>query len=237
MFGKSIYLILFTILFAIATTISCDSDSTKSNTEITKTPKEILSLSGLTMQDTSSFKFELSHKNVPGTQIGGLVFSKATGLISSDNAMLIEGKFLFGNLTLSGKLITIDDDIIFLNPLTQKWESTEGSVTLLSFFNPEEGIKKILDSVISPSIESNSKTYWNIKGSMPASSLSSIIGVTTKNDVEITIRIDKTTNYLTRAIIYGRLNEYDRPETNLPIQRLITISKINEKLVIEHPLK
>ncbi len=72
---------------------------------------------------------------------------------------------------------------------------------------------------------------------MPASSLSSLIGETSKNDVDITIWIDKTTNYLTRAIIYGRLNEYDRPETNNAIQRIITISKINEALVIEHPLK
>ena len=141
------------------------------------------------------------------------------------------------NLTLSGKLVTIDDDIFFLNPLTQKWETSQGSVTPLSFFNPEEGIKKILDTIISPSIESNSKTYWNIKGSMPASSLSSLIGETSKNDVDITIWIDKTTNYLTRAIIYGRLNKYDSPETNNAIQRIITISKINEALVIEHPLK
>ena len=237
MFGNSIYFILITILFTSTIAISCDTDSAKLNTAVTKTPREILTLSGLVMQDASSFEFELSHKNVPGTQIGDLVFSKATGLISSDNAMLVEGKFLFGNLTLSGKLVTIDDDIFFLNPLTQKWEPSQGSVTPLSFFNPEEGIKKILDTIISPSIESNSKTYWNIKGSMPASSLSSLIGETSKNDVDITIWIDKTTNYLTRAIIYGRLNENDRPETNNAIQRIITISKINEALVIEHPLK
>ena len=143
MFGTGISAILAIILFVGAMTISCDA---KSNMEITKTPKEILSLSGLSMQDISSFEFELSHKNVSGTQIGDLVFSKAEGLISSDNAMLVEGKFLFGNLTLSGKLITIDDEIFFLNPLTQKWDRTQGTVTLLSFFTPEQGFKKIMDS-------------------------------------------------------------------------------------------
>ena len=234
MFGTGISAILAIILFVGAMTISCDA---KSNMEITKTPKEILSLSGLSMQDISSFEFELSHKNVSGTQIGDLVFSKAEGLISSDNTMLVEGKFLFGSLTLSGKLITIDDEIFFLNPLTQKWERTEGTVTVLSFFKPEEGIKKILDSVTSPSIESSGKTYWNIRGSMPASALSNIIGETTENEVEISIWIDKTTNYLTRAIIYGKLNEYDRSEPDNTIQRIITISKINEALFIEHPLK
>ncbi len=237
MLGGKKFVILMTILFASAITISCNADSTKSNTRITKTPKEILTLSGVAMQGISSFEFELSHRNVSGTQVGGLMFSKATGLISSDNAMLVEGKFLFGNLTLSGKLITIDDDIFFLNPLTQKWERTEGSVTLLSFFDPEDGIQKILDSVTYSSIESSGKTYWHIKGSMPASSLSSIIGETTNNDVEVTLWIDKTTNYLNRAIIYGKLNEYDRSEPNNTIQRIITISKINEDLVIEHPLK
>jgi len=237
MFGKSISAILLMLLFASSIIISCNADSTGSTTEITKTPKEILSQSGLAMQGISSFKFELSHKNVSGTQIGGLMFSQASGLISSDNAMLVEGKFLFGNLTLSGQLITIDDEIFFLNPLTQKWERTEGTVTLLSFFHPEKGIKKILDNITYPSIESSGKTYWNIKGSMPASALSSIIGETTENEVEISIWIDKTTTYLTRAIIYGKLNEYDRSETNNTIQRIITISKINEALVIEHPLK
>ena len=72
---------------------------------------------------------------------------------------------------------------------------------------------------------------------MPASALSNIIGETTENEVEISIWIDKTTNYLTRAIIYGKLNEYDRTEPDNTIQRIITISKINEALFIEHPLK
>jgi len=237
MFEKNIFVILIMILFTISITISCDSGSIKSTTETTKTPKEILDLSGSAMQGVSSFEFELSHKNISGTQIGGLMFSKTTGLISSNNAMLVEGKFLFGNLTLSGKLITIGDDIFFLNPLTQKWERTEGSVTLLSFFDPEEGIEKILDSVTYPSIESSGKTYWNIRGSMPASSLSTIIGKTTENDVSVNMWIDKTTNYLTKIIIYGKLNEYDRSEINNTIQRIITISRINEDLVIENPLK
>lgn len=237
MFEKRIYTILITILFANVIMFSCTANTTKSKTPITRTAEEVLNLSGLAMQGTSSFEFELSHKNTTGTQIGNLVFSKARGIISSHNSMLVEGNFLFGNLNLSGKLITINNEIFFLNPVTQKWERTDGSVTLLSFFNPEKGIQKILDSIYSPSFESNSKTYWNIKGYMPAYSLSNIIGETTKNDVAVTIWIDKTTNHLNRAIIYGKLNDYDKPETNNPIQRIITISKIDEDLVIEHPLK
>ena len=235
MFGKNIYTILIAILLSGAISISCNSGSPISNTEITKTPEEILSRSGLTMQNISSFEFELSHKNVTGTRIGDLVFSEATGLISSDNKMLVEGKFLFGNIALSTKLIAINNDIFFLNPLTQKWELPEGSITLLSFFDPEEGIKNLLDSVTPLSMEADSKAYWNIKGSMPASSLSSIIGETTDNDVDVTIWIDKNTYYLTRAIIHGKLNAYDREKTTNKIQRKITISKINEDLAIEHP--
>ncbi|MBA39071.1 MAG: hypothetical protein CL894_00770 [Dehalococcoidia bacterium] len=216
--------------------LSCASDNPVSSESQLRTAKQVLDQSGTIMKSVSSFEFQLSHKNISGTRIGDLVFSKATGLISDRNSMSIEAKFLFGNLTLSGGFSTINDTTFFLNPLTQKWEVTEDSVSPFSFFDPEKGIEKILSSTTSPKFRSNSEKFWNIEGSMPASSLSNLVGETSDNNVKIIVWIDKDSLYLTRAIISGQLNGYDDSATMNEIQRIINISRFNEEIVIENPL-
>ena len=235
--GKNnFYIILVAIYLVGILNLSCASGNPLSTASQTRTARQILDQSGTIMKSVSSFEFQLSHKNISGTRIGDLVFSKATGLISDNNSMFIEAKFLFGNLTLSGGFLTVDNTTFFLNPLTQKWEVTEDSVTPLSFFDPEKGIEKILSSTTSPKFRSNSEKYWNIEGSMPASSLSNLIGDTSDNNVEIIVWIDKDSLYLTRAIIFGQLNGYDDSENIDEIQRIIDISRFNEAIVIENPL-
>ncbi len=235
--GKNnFYIILVAIYLVGILNLSCASGNPLSTASQTRTPRQILDQSGTIMKSVSSFEFQLSHKNISGTRIGDLVFSKATGLISDNNSMFIEAKFLFGNLTLSGGFLTVDNITFFLNPLTQKWEVTEDSVTPLSFFDPEKGIEKILSSTTSPKFRSNSEKYWNIEGSMPASSLSNLIGDTSDNNVEIIVWIDKDSLYLTRAVIFGQLNGYDDSVNINEIQRIIDISRFNEEIVIENPL-
>ena len=236
MIRNNFYIILVVIYLVSLLNLSCTSDNPLSSESQTRTAKQILDQSGTIMKSVSSFEFRLSHKNISGTRIGDLVFSKATGLISDRNSMLIEAKFLFGNLTLSGGFSTIGNTTFFLNPLTQKWEVTEDSVTPLSFFDPEKGIEKILSSITSPKFRSTSEKYWNIEGSMPASSLSNLVGDTSDNNVEIIVWIDKDSLYLTRAIIFGQLNGYDDSENIDEIQRIIDISRFNEAIVIENPL-
>ena len=150
------------IYLVIIFNLSCVSDESVSPVIQPRTAEQILDQSGTVMNSVSSFKFHLSHKNINGTRIGDLVFSKATGLISDRNSMLIEAKFLFGNLTLSGGFSTIEGTTFFLNPLTQKWELSEDTVTPLSFFDPEKGIEKILNSTTSPKFISDSEKYWNL---------------------------------------------------------------------------
>ena len=235
--GKNnFYIILVAIYLVGILNLSCASGNPLSTASQTRTARQILDQSGTIMKSVSSFEFQLSHKNISGTRIGDLVFSKATGLISDNNSMFIEAKFLFGNLTLSGGFLTVDNTTFFLNPLTQKWEVTEDSVTPLSFFDPEKGIEKILSSTTSPKFRSNSEKYWNIEGSMPASSLSNLIGDTSDNNVEIIVWIDKDSLYLIRAVIFGQLNGYDDSENIDEIQRIIDISRFNEAIVIENPL-
>ena len=236
MIRDNFYIILVAIFLVSIFNLSCASDNPLSSEIQNKTAKQILDQSGTIMNSVSSFEFRLSHKNVSGTRIGDLVFSEATGLLSDTNSMVTEAKFLFGNLTLSGGFSTIDNTTFFLNPLTQKWEVTEDSVTPLSFFDPEKGIEKILSSTTSPKFRSNSETFWNIEGSMPASSLSNLVGETSDNNVKIVVWIDKDSLYLTRAIISGQLNGYDDSATMNEIQRIINISRFNEEIVIENPL-
>ena len=230
------YIILVAIYLVGILNLSCASNNPLSTASQTRTAKQILDQSGTIMNSVSSFEFHLSHKNISGTRIGDLVLSKATGLISDNNSMFIEANFLFGNLTLSGGFSTVDNTTFFLNPFTQKWEVTEDSITPLSFFDPEKGINKILSSTTSPKFRSNSEKYWNIEGSMPASSLSNLIGDTSDNNVEIIVWIDKDSLYLTRAIIFGQLNGYDDSANINEIQRIIDISRFNEEIVIENPL-
>ena len=236
MIKNNTHIILVGIYLVIIFNLSCVSDKSISPVTQSRTAEQILDQSGTVMNSVSSFEFQLSHKNISGTRIGDLIFSKATGLISDRNSMLIEAKFLFGNLTLSGGFSTIEDTTFFLNPLTQKWELSEDTVTPLSFFDPEKGIEKILNSTTSPKFISDSEKYWNIEGLMPASLLSNLVGDTSDNDVKIIVWIDKDSLYLTRVIIFGQLNEYDHSENIKEIQRIIDISRFNEEIFIENPL-
>ena len=128
--------------------LSCTSDNPLPSESQTRTAKQILDQSGTIMMSVSSFEFRLSHKNISGTRIGDLVFSSATGLISDRNSMLIEAKFLFGNLTLSGGFSTIGNTTFFLNPLTQKWEVTEDSVPLFPFLIPRKELRKYYPALL-----------------------------------------------------------------------------------------
>lgn len=238
MIRNNTYVILLAVYFVCTTNTACGTKTQLSDTssEI-ETIVEVLDLSGFAMESVSSFEFKLVHKNIPGTRIGDLIFSEASGIISSDNSMLVEGKFVFGNLTLSSGFSTVDGNSFFLNPLTQNWENSEISANPLGFFDPEKGIQNIMSNINSPKFASNTQKYWNIEGFIPASSFSPFVGTTVNNNVKVLVWIDKNSLYLTKAIISGKLNEYDYVEDKNSIQRIISLSRFNEKIVIENPLR
>ena len=72
---------------------------------------------------------------------------------------------------------------------------------------------------------------------MPSSALSPLIGDTINNDVKVIVWIDKKSLYLTRAVISGKLNKYDDIKDESIIQRIISLSRFDEKVIIENPLK
>ena len=237
MIRNSIYLILLAVFLSSVASIACKSKISTSDTSDIKTAAEILNSTGIAMQSISSFIFKLTHENLQGTRIGNLILSEANGTISSDNSMLLEGKFILGNLTLSSGFSTVGGNSFFLNPLTQNWEMSEISTSPLAFFDAQKGIQNILSTIKYPEFASDSKKYWNIEGFMPSSALSPLIGDTINNDVKVIVWIDKKSLYLTRAVISGKLNKYDDIKDESIIQRIISLSRFDEKVIIENPLK
>tara|TARA_B100000678_G_scaffold128599_1_gene107674 strand:+ start:472 stop:972 length:501 start_codon:yes stop_codon:yes gene_type:complete len=161
----------------------------------------------------------------------GFLLVEAVGLIEKPNMISVEATMLLGNITTKGGIVTIDGKTFILNPLTKEWQRVESEIGLLNFFDPQEGISSIMDSILDPQlIESNDDSYI-IRGEIPALSLSPILGETTDNDVTVEISISRDFYLLTNVKVTGRLNRLDEDG----LVRVIEISRFNQPLYITEP--
>tara|TARA_B100000586_G_C20071145_1_gene410785 strand:+ start:137 stop:637 length:501 start_codon:yes stop_codon:yes gene_type:complete len=161
----------------------------------------------------------------------GFLLVEAVGLVEKPNMISVKATMLLGNITTKGGVVAIDKKTFILNPLTKRWERVESDVGLLNFFDPQEGIASIMDSILDPQlIESNDNNYI-IRGEIPAPSLSPILGETTDNNVTVEISISRDFYLLTKVKVTGRLNKLDEDG----LVRIIEISKFNQPFYITEP--
>ncbi len=191
----------------------------------------IVDSSRASMADLKSFQFDLSHREGTGSPMEGFLLVEAIGLVENPDMISVEATMLLGNITTKGGIVAVDEKTFILNPLTKKWERVESEVGLLNFFDPQEGISSIMDSILNPQlIESNDDTYI-IRGDIPAPSFSPILGETTDNDVTVEISIARDSYLLTNVRVTGRLNKSDEDG----LVRIIEISRFNQPSYITEP--
>ncbi|PKB60105.1 MAG: hypothetical protein BZY65_01810 [SAR202 cluster bacterium Ae2-Chloro-G2] len=229
--------VFFILPLIILATISCRETELSSGhmqlspTPIKVNPSIIIDSSKNIMAELKSFKFDLSHRKGAGSPMEGFLLVEAVGLIEKPNMISVEATMLLGNIATKGGIVTIDEKTFILNPLTKEWEKVESEIGLLNFFDPQEGISSIMDSMLDPQlIESNDDRYI-IRGEIPAPSFSPLLGETTDNDVTAEISISRDSYLLTNVRVTGRLNKLDEDG----LIRIIEISRFNQPLYIAEP--
>ena len=224
------------ICLIIITLISCSSEDSNTSNQVIELPtpvnlETILEQVGNSMSNLQSFEFYLYHRNGDGSPLEGLILTEAIGLVEKPSNVSVEADLLLGNLLVKSGIIYIGDNSFILNPLTKTWETLDSEIGLLNFFSPETGIESILASFSNPVLIMENNESLTIKGIVPATSLSSIVGETTNNNVTAEITILKKTHLMIKAKISGRLTNLDSEG----LVRFIEISKFNQTFNIAVP--
>ena len=196
-------------------------------------PISIALEAGKVMANVNSFQFELVHAEGEGSILNGLILTKAIGLVEKPNKLNVELTLLFGGIIVKGGAVTTADGSYILNPLNKEWVSTSIESSPLGFFDPGKGIESIFNSISELRLISREPDAFLLGGTMPANSLSSIVGETTHNEITVKLMISENTFHLLEAEIIGKVNELDDED----IKRTIRLSRFNEVFQISTPLR
>ena len=227
----------YVVIFMMACSGSQGTTITEATHDVEPSPTPINPISialesSKVMANLNSFQFELIHEDGEGSLLNGLTLTKAIGLVEKPNKLKVELTLLFGGVIIKGGAITTADGSYMLNPLNKEWTTTSIKSSPLGFFDPGEGIESILDSISDLHLVSREPNAFLLGGTLPASSLSSILGETTHNDIAVTLLISENTFHLLEAETIGKVNESD----NEDIKRTIRLSRFNEAFQISTPL-
>ncbi len=200
-------------------------------------PEEIIALAAPKVDELESFHFKLSEEG-GGTPIAmGLKMLTAEGdIIPPDMLdMKIEAEW-FGQF-VQAKLITVGTITYMTNPINGKWEMLDDDFTAITLFQPNTGIKAVMESVTNLSRLEAEKTSgtvcFHIEGDLDSIVLDAIAvghaaeGLSVDTDIWIGVQ-----DLLLRKVLFdGRItNEEDEG-----ITRTLELSRFNEPVKIELP--
>ncbi|MCH9010149.1 MAG: LppX_LprAFG lipoprotein [Chloroflexi bacterium] len=197
-------------------------------------PQVILERSGEAMEALESFHFRLIHES-GGTPIGqGLVIREVQGDVARPDKISLEVSGLAGSFTMRLSLITIGDNGFISNPITGEWETVPAEVSPLGFFEPTRGVSEIMRRIESPRLISTDDDSYTISGTIASEGLASLFGAVEEgNSIDIDVVIDATSLFLLEARLEGRITTLEEDG----VIRIITLSRFNEPVVIESPVR
>lgn len=184
----------------------------------------------------SSYHFNLNAQN-PGS--GGLLtITSADGDIMVPDKLKANAKALVFSNTVEVQLVAIGAKQYVTDPITGKWNETNGLLDPRTLADPQNGVSAIISHIQNPSTPVGSSVdgtpCWSIDGKLDPKYLSGITGVSGSNGklVAITTCIGKADNlpYLIR--INGVAVQGDTDKTT----RTFKISKYNEQITIVAPI-
>jgi len=187
-------------------------------------------LDGLT-----SFHFELTQEG-GGTPIDmGIEMKSASGDVIPPDRLSMDITGSLGKMYLETTLITVGETTYMQNPLNKKWERTK--FTAITLFQPETGIKMVMESVTDlsmlPEAKEGGDLCFHLKGMLRSEALDAIaVGHAAEGlPVETEIWIG-TEDFLLRKVEFkGQITEEEVPG----IVRSLSLSKFNEPVTIELP--
>ena len=214
--------------------LSCNSFSNTNIYEQEKyiNPIEILNKSGKSIEKLNSFYLDLSHENGFTFISTNLSLISAKGYIINSGELNIEFDGLIGGIPIKSGVIITNQLTYLKNPLNQTWENIPENVNPINFFDPSEGISKILNDISKPQIIENTTEKYVIKGILPNKSLASIVPEPIEeSNIEALLTIRKSDFLLSKAILIGKINNMEPDNT----KRIIKLSKFNEIASIARP--
>ena len=197
-------------------------------------PQVVLERSGEVMEALESFHFRLTHES-GGTPIGqGLVIREVQGDVVRPDKISLEVSGLAGSFAMRLSLITIGDNGFISNPITGEWEPVPAEVSPLGFFEPTRGVSEIMRRIESPRLISTDDDSYAISGTIASEGLASLFGAVEEgNSIDIDVVIDATSLFLLEARLEGRITASEEDG----VIRIITLSRFNEPVEIESPVR
>ena len=195
-------------------------------------PQAALDRSGTAMAGLDTFHFRLEH-STGGTPLAqNLIITSTDGYVARPDRLSLEFTGSFGNFAMRGKLITIGDETFITNPLNDEWQVLQDQVSPLAFFDPAQGISRMMSQVTGPTILDIHAKEIHIGGQLPASALSPLFGATAGGIIDVELTIDLRNSYLTKVVLDGRITETELDG----IVRTIVLDQFNQPTKIEPPL-
>ena len=194
-------------------------------------PQALLEQSGAAMTDLESFHFRLEH-NTGGTPlVQNLSLISADGYVAKPNKLSLEFTGSVGNFAMRGNLITVDGRTFMTNPLNDEWQTLQGQVSPLAFFDPAKGISGMMSQVTGPTVTEVHANEIHLVGRLPVSALAPLFGTTADGVINIELTINTPDLYLTKVVLDGRITETELDG----VVRTITLDQFNEPTIIEPP--
>jgi len=163
----------------------------------------------------------------------GLEMTSASGDIVRPSKLKVK---VFAGFLEAG-VITVGEVTFMTNPLTGEWEPLPSEFTAVKLFDPDTGIKAIIDKITSAIKLDEEKVAgvlcYHIKGTLDSGDLSAITCGNAIEGVSIDteVWIGKEDFLLRRIKLEGQITKDEEPG----IVRTLSISNFNQPVTIELP--
>ncbi len=226
-------------LLAILLIAGCGGDGDKdSEHELSPLPpEEVIATASPRLDELKSFHFELKQKG-GGTPIAmDLELTAASGDIEPPDRLSMKMEATWGKQFMESELVTVGETTYMTNPLSGKWENLSDDFTAVTLFQPDTGIKAVMESVTGLSMLEAEMVggvlCYHLKGELDSEVLDAIaVGHAAEGlsvDTEIWIGGE---DFLLRKVEFdGRITEEEKEG----IIRTLEISSFNEPVNIELP--
>ena len=196
-------------------------------------PQAILGECGNAMSALASYRFHIEHNDNGGTPLAqGMTLTVASGSVRIPDRLAVDFSGTAGSFAVKGSLIAVGEEVYMTNPLSGEWHAVSSALNPLEFFDPSQGIADILAQVQDPTLISQDASEYRIGGRLPAAALAPLFGETEpQSKVDVTLAIDRTRLFLTRARLEGRIT----PTEADGLVRTITLSVLDEPADISPP--
>jgi LppX_LprAFG lipoprotein len=225
--------LLLCALFATLV-VACGSDNNATPTD--QDPVELLGKAATATEALTSFHFKLTHQN------GSTPLPLNLSLETAEGDVVIPGRLradidakAAGAISVSVKVIAIDDETWITNPFTRDWQQLPGA-GLRDFADPEALVRALVAAVEDPQVDGGSEIDGvqtvKLVGSVDAGLLQDALGIARAgNVVKVEAWIGSEDSLPRRIRIQGRLSTAEAEN----VSRQIDLSQFNQPVEINPP--